>query len=541
MNEELLILAEFLKQQQPEIVAQWMDSISKVKPPSSPREMFSPSFGKSALPSVIKYLLQHEDELEWLKETLQPGYIASIPFPSLIRSQFIIRDLIIQKLKEFQFRESWQPEQLEAFISLVTQAVDQQVLKTAELYITALSQELEEFGKKYKPLAEWLPAMLYSYSLTEGFTFVSRAVERLLGISPKDLYSKGMEAWAAFIHPEDEPVMRLRLETQLQEKVEAEYEYRIFHKNKRDIIYVIHRSIPVLGADGELICIEGLIMDITHQKKMEHQLRMRNKQLEYITEELRRANLRLMQIDRRKSELVNIVAHDLRNPLNSIRLFTELLLLYKNTPEEYEEFLHKIDSESLRLTNLIDNFLDIEKIESGLASRKNELVKLEEVIQHFLSMYHWEAEQRKIAISVKYANPIPAIRGDKHRIEQIFSNLLSNALKCTPDNGKISVNLRLVEGTRKTDPHQSEVVLTQPKHVKVAVKNTGPGINKKFHQKIFEKFFQIDETVGHQQSGTGLGLAIAKQMTEYHGGRIWVESEEGKGTTFIFTLPVEEE
>ncbi len=309
-------------------------------------------------------------------------------------------------------------------------------------------------------------------------------------------------------------------------------------QRNNDVINVVNRSAAISDNNDNLISIDGIIIDITHMKKMERQLRMRNKQLELMGSELRKANQRLMEIDQRKSELVNIVAHDLRNPLNSIRMFIELLLKYENSPLENEEFLHKIEQESLRLINLIDNFLDIEKIETGRMRYRHQSVELADLIEHFVSIYHWEAEKKGITLTKDSLVPIPEVIGDKNRISQVLSNLLANAVRYTNEGGSINIRVRTVAGTRMSERFQPPSPEKPHKHVKISIKDTGPGINREFHKHIFEKFYQLSSPAIKNNTGTGLGLAIVKEIVEHHRGRVWVESEEGKGATFFFTLPI---
>jgi PAS domain S-box-containing protein len=543
MKDVLTTLTSFLQQHQQEILSRWLEEVNRSSQDMTPsnQQTYWQHLSEFYYPGIINSIVNPQDEQakEGFKQAVKKGQIAGIPYQHIISGHFIFRDLIVDKLNSQ--REKWgvNQEQLDQLIKVIHRAIDRQVARIGEFYIQLFLEELTDSQMKQQSLSYRIPEIIYSYSTSRGFTFVSHAIERLLGIKPEELYHQDFQSWLEYVHPQDRESALMKFNQQLEDKNEAEYEYRMLHQNRKDVIHIINRSTCILDNAGNLISIDGIIIDITQIKKMEHQLRMRNKQLEFMTEELRKANQRLMETDQRKSELVNIVAHDLRNPLNSIRMFTELLLMYKNSPGEYEEFLHKIDQESLRLINLIDNFLDIEKIEAGRMRYRRQPVDLTELIQHFISIYHWEAEKKGIKLVAENLNGIPTIIGDQHRLSQVISNLLANALRFTPKGGSINIRAKTVSGTRRSDRMQPPSAEQPPKYVKISIQDTGPGIEQKLHQKIFEKFYQINSPTVKKDSGIGLGLAIAKEIVEHHGGRIWVESEESEGATFFFTLPIE--
>jgi signal transduction histidine kinase len=267
-----------------------------------------------------------------------------------------------------------------------------------------------------------------------------------------------------------------------------------------------------------------------------------------MNEEILVANQRLKELDRQKSDFLNVVAHDLRTPLTSIRSYADLLLMYKDEPAEIrEEFLTIISKESVRLGNLIDDFLNLARIESGTMKFAMETIDIGELIDHTIAVFQGETGRRHIFLTREIEPGLPEIMADGDRLGQVLANLLSNATKFTPEGGAIAVQARLILCSEsgvgaELSLHSSLSTKSSALHgnlVEVSVADTGGGIDPKDHQRIFEKFGQVeDRGDGRVKGGTGLGLTITKEILERHGGRIWVESELGKGAKFVFTLPV---
>ena len=268
--------------------------------------------------------------------------------------------------------------------------------------------------------------------------------------------------------------------------------------------------------------------EIKTSKKLEainKELKDSKERLEETNDELNIANERLRNIDRQKTEFLNIVAHDLRTPLTSIRSYTDMLLMHKDKPETmkkiFVEFLEVIRHEGMRLENLVNDYLDLAKIEAGQMLFKSEPVNIKGIINKSLAIYYGEAMEHGINLKSILSEDIPVIAADDGKLRQVVSNLLSNAVKYTPKGGTITISAE-----------------KKGEYIEVCVEDTGPGISQEYHEKIFEKFVQVQSGKERVKKGTGLGLPIVKYIIERHGGRIWVESEEGKGAKFLFTLPI---
>jgi len=235
------------------------------------------------------------------------------------------------------------------------------------------------------------------------------------------------------------------------------------------------------------------------------------------------ANEELKKANRLKTEFMAGMSHDLRTPLNAIVGFSQLMLdgVPGEINEEQGQCLEDILRSGEYLLNLISDVFDLSKIESGKMELKLRNTALTDVIESLRSTVMPMLAQRGQSLDVELEKGLPLVRVDEARVSQVLLNLLGNASKFTPDGGKLDV-----KAVREGDWCQIRVI------------DNGIGIEKEDQKRIFEAFYRVDNPEAREKGGTGLGLTIAKQIIEMHGGRIWVESGYGKGSKFIFTLPV---
>lgn len=240
------------------------------------------------------------------------------------------------------------------------------------------------------------------------------------------------------------------------------------------------------------------------------------------TQALQAANLELEAASRHKSQFLANMSHELRTPLNAILGYAELILdeIYGEVPETIREVLGRVDKSGRHLLGLINDVLDISKIEAGELSLSLNDYSMKEVAQTVFTAVESLAAEKKLALKVTVPPDLPRGRGDERRIAQVLLNLVGNAIKFT-EVGEVRIQAQAADGA-----------------FLVSVADTGTGIALGDQQKIFEEFQQIDNSITKTKGGTGLGLAIAKRIIEMHGGRIWVESTPGQGSTFSFTVPV---
>src|SRR6201993_3067045 len=226
-----------------------------------------------------------------------------------------------------------------------------------------------------------------------------------------------------------------------------------------------------------------------------------------------------------KNQFVANMSHELRNPLAAILGYAELIQegFYGALPEKSMDALTRIRSNGKHLLGLINTVLDIAKIESGQFTLNIAQYALDGVVETVCTATESLAQNKKLTLSTDVAKSLPVGLGDEQRLTQVLLNLVGNAIKFT-DTGEVRVTAKAVNG-----------------HFNVSVIDTGPGIHEEHQARIFEQFHQVDSSNTKAKGGTGLGLAIAKQIVEMHGGRIWVESMLGKGSTFQMELPIRAE
>lgn len=230
--------------------------------------------------------------------------------------------------------------------------------------------------------------------------------------------------------------------------------------------------------------------------------------------------LRNLQTTRR--ELIGNISHEFRTPLAGIKAMVETLRDGAiDDKKATRDFLTRIDSEVARLTQLVAELTELSRIETGKAELKKEPVNLNQLVEEVIAQLSPQAERQKLSISQDCAADLPSVPADKDRVRQVIANLVHNAIKFTRPGGRITITTKTLEGS-----------------VVVDIADTGIGIPEEDLARVFERFYKGDKARAGE--GTGMGLAIAKHVVEAHGGNIWVQSVEGKGSTFSFSLPLKQ-
>ncbi len=272
------------------------------------------------------------------------------------------------------------------------------------------------------------------------------------------------------------------------------------------------------------ITVGQLAIAIRNAQAHERALRMR-KELQFKSEEMERQNKRLQEATRLKSEFLANMSHELRTPLNSIIGFTDQLLLgfFGEVSEKQREQMNKVHSSAKHLLSLLNDVLDLSKVEAGRMDFKKEEFRLHDSIKEVLTeISGLLTKKEEIEVKVDIQKDIPMVYTDYDRIRQILFNLIGNAIKFTK-KGEIVISASYENNSD---------------YVHVSVRDTGIGISKEYLSYIFDSFRQVDGSTTRSAGGTGLGLTISKRLVEMSGGQIWVESEIGKGSVFTFSLPI---
>ncbi len=259
-------------------------------------------------------------------------------------------------------------------------------------------------------------------------------------------------------------------------------------------------------------------------------------------QEIIEANAKLAKLERLKSEFISIVSHELRTPLTSIKNSLDILMSGRcgEITESGDKFLSMAMRNVQRLSGIINDLLDLSKIEAGKMDFNFAPTNINTVIDYVKSALSEVAKSKGLTIITEEAENIPDIKADSQRLEQVLTNLVSNAIKFTPENKTITISSKLVNSKdiHINDYFKDSVKLVDGDYVLVCVKDEGIGIAEKDLVHAFDKFAQIENSLSRKAGGTGLGLPIAKQLLEAHHGAIWCDSELNKGSIFYFTIPV---
>jgi PAS domain S-box-containing protein len=407
------------------------------------------------------------------------------------------------------------------------------------VYLSWMGHRLREKEDKVERLSEVVTTSTHAI-LTLGKGCVvrtwNRGAELMLGYSAKEMIGQPL---GRLLPEELITAGELEaIEQQIEDKGYVhEYETEMISKDERRIA-VQWTGNPLMGDEGKVTGLSLIVRDITAIKMAEEKMRrlyreleekMRERtgklelahhDLEERNEELRQAYEELKELDRLKSDFVSMVSHELRSPLTNISGAMELMLEEEELSDEYvRKMLGVVGEQSDRLIRLVQGILDVSRIDAGrlfLDSKEVDVLPLLERVVSSLqatTVFHW--------FELPRTDQLPPVWGDEDRIEQIFFNLLDNAIKFSPSGGQIGIQM---------EPGDEEIT--------ISITDPGVGIASDKKERIFRKFHRLDSDDSRESYGHGLGLYITRGLVEAHGGKIWVESVEEEGSTFSFTLPL---
>lgn len=276
---------------------------------------------------------------------------------------------------------------------------------------------------------------------------------------------------------------------------------------------------------------DELTASVDELQMIQDELESTNLELEEANRDLRKAYEHRVEVDRMKSEFVANVSHELRTPLTSIKSFSEILLDDRDNISKDQEYryLGIIDRETDRLTRLINNLLDLRKIERTEIPWHDEEIDIRGILRETVAEFTALASKSGLSLTCEADDEVPMVAADRDRIKQVLENLISNAIKFSDNGGEVRTSVKA------SDRPESKA---GPDCVIVSIADKGIGVSPEDHGRIFARFQQADGSTTRKKGGTGLGLAICKEIVEHYGGKIWVESEAGKGSTFSFSIPL---
>ena len=354
--------------------------------------------------------------------------------------------------------------------------------------------ELRESRERLERLIETIADGIVIVERGGMITFANATAERVLGLSRERIRERSYDdpAWKiTSVDGGELPAEKLPVALAMNggEPV-YDVELAVERPGGERVVLSVNAA-PLKDADGGVTGAVATVTDITRRKDLE----------------------------RLKEDFVSTVSHELRTPLSSLRGFAELMLNREYPPARQREFLTVIHNESVRLTNLINDFLDIQRLESGRQAYAFKAVDIASLVREVVAVHgSVDAAER---VRLELPEDLPRVRADDERVRQVLSNLVSNALKFSPQGSAITIS------------GAADDTL-----VSIRITDEGMGIPEEAIPKLFEKFFRVETGDARRIGGTGLGLSIVKEIVEAHSGKVSVESELGKGSTFSFTLPV---
>ncbi|MHB8769629.1 MAG: PAS domain-containing sensor histidine kinase [Syntrophales bacterium] len=409
-------------------------------------------------------------------------------------------------------------------------------LETTNQQLTDSKKQLEEYMAelqvselRYRLLAENVTDTIWTMSLAPlRFTYVSPSVERTRGYTAEEAMALPLDKT---LMPESlEKVTKTLAEELSREGSEAAdpnrsrtMEVQQYRKDG-SISWVEVTTSFLRDAEGRPVGLLGVSRDISERKR---------------AEQMYQAKIAAEASNAAKSEFLSHMSHELRTPLNHIMGFTELILGkdFGTLNRTQEEYLRDVYQSGQHLLSLVNEILDVSKIEAGKLEIKPTRINLKQLLKESLSIITDETMNRRITLTATI-DEIPAvITADELRLKQIMYNLLSNAVKFTEDGGDIWVTARITRQAERGGP--AEAAPGAGGELEVSVVDSGIGIQREDMERIFEPFSQLESSLSRKYPGTGLGLGLTRNLVELHGGRIWAESDgPGKGSAFRFTLPI---
>ena len=383
-------------------------------------------------------------------------------------------------------------------------------------------EALKQNELRYRRLVESLPDIAYTYSTQTGGIYYSSRVEEVLGYSREHLLSHP-QLWPESIHPDDQAKVREAVTHLLERHTPFRIEYRV-----RDAAgnwrWLFDRSIGS-RSEGDDTFIEGLAMDITEMKAIQNELAEDRLNLERLinerTHELRVAKKLAETANIAKSAFLANMSHEIRTPLNAITGMAHILRRSGLTPQQTDK-LDKIESAGHHLLGIINDVLDLSKIEAGKLVLEDAPVHVEAMLGNIVSMLGQKARDKGLRFNIETTALPHNLRGDPTRLQQALLNYAGNAIKFT-ERGQITLRVNQEAETNDTATLRFEV------------EDTGIGIAPEDQSRLFGAFEQADNSTTRQYGGTGLGLAITKKIAEVMGGTAGVISTIGQGSTFWFT------
>lgn len=420
----------------------------------------------------------------WREEALKRGYMCSGSFPIIFKDEILGILAVYSDKKDF-FTEG----RVEIFSALASHAAI--AMKNASLL-----KDLSDAKKEWETVFDSISDFVYIHDDTHRIIRVNRPLKEKLNLPFSMIVGEECKILAGIFFKKGESCLHNKVvETGLHFSEEVRGE------ENGEVYYVT--SYPYMRREGRCFTIH-IARDVSAYKRLASAEEEKSK---------------LEEMNRFKTHFVSLVSHELRTPLTSLIGFTELLMENDLEKEKGRRYIHIIHEEAKRLSALVDDILDLSRIEAEKLELRKGPFSMGDAIMRIADLYSARSKNHHIIVDVE--DHLPPALGDKEKVEQVLGNLIDNAIKYSPDGGRIRVCAK-----------RSNAM------IEVKVVDEGIGITQEYLVRIFEPFGRVDTSITRTMRGTGLGLTISRKIVERHGGKIWVKSEVGKGSRFFFTIPI---
>jgi len=372
---------------------------------------------------------------------------------------------------------------------------------------------LRESEERYKAIFEQSLDGLYIHDFEGNFIDANPVALKMLGYTKEEISSLN---FSSLLNEGQIPMIQEAIKELLM--TETDKGITEYHLKRADGTYVwVEIKVSVIYKDRKPCAVQGIVRDITERKRM-------IEKSEKYQWEIEQQNIKLKEIDHIKSNFLNVISHELRTPMVSIKGYVQMLSkgVLGEITEEQKKSLEIVLRNTNRLDCLIQDVLDLSQLESGTMEFVPEETNVQKLIDELTEAMQSSADLKNIKINRELEENLPSLNIDSERIKQVIINLINNAIKFSPDGSIINIKAKM----------NVDDILFE-------VQDFGCGIPKDKQAKIFETFYQADSSMNRLFSGAGLGLSISKNIIHTHKGKIWVESNLNEGSTFRFTLPVE--
>lgn len=445
-----------------------------------------------------------------------------------VRSQRELREYICE------------PDKIEKEFALFSHQLAR-IVEERTRHLQAVEREIVERERALSQIIDGNTIPTFVINKDHIVTHWNRACENFFGYKAGEIVGTNKQ-WLPF-RPEKRPIMADVIVDEMEEKeidkyyghswrksalIEGAYEAEEFfpHIGEKGK-WLFFTASPIKNAGGKTVGSIETFWDTTERREAKEALQTAHDDLEQKTTELEQANIDLKKLDELRSTFLANMSHELRTPLNSIIGYTDLLSdrIDGDITEEQEKSLTKVHKNAKNLLTLINEILDMSRIESGRVELDLSAVDVQDIIQTTISSLEPMVNKKTLIIDTDFDENLPLAHADPDRVRQVVTNLLHNAIKFT-SKGRIILSVRRSQ---------------TPKFVEVCISDTGMGIREKDFDKLFDMFTPLDISATRPYGGVGLGLSICKGLVEMQGGNIWVESKYGEGSKFYFTLPLKQE